>query len=44
MKMPLLRLQHERVYQSEDVFNVEVPNKLGALELGQQMPHYGPRS
>src|SRR5882724_5905641 len=24
--MPLLRLQHERVYQSEGVFNVEMPN------------------
>ena len=24
--MPLLRLQHERVYQGEGVFNVEMPN------------------
>src|ERR1700691_1775935 len=24
--MPLLRLQHERVYQGESVFNVEMPN------------------
>src|SRR5882762_8215730 len=24
--MPLLRLQHERVYQGEGVFNIEMPN------------------
>src|SRR5437868_10832337 len=24
--MPLLRLQHERVYQGEGIFNVEMPN------------------
>jgi hypothetical protein len=44
MTMSLLRLQHGQAYQGEGVFHVAIPNTLGALELGQQIPHYGPRS
>ncbi len=34
--MPLLRLQHERVYQGEGVFNVEMPNMFAGSILDLQ--------
>ncbi len=34
--MPLLRLQHERVYQGEGVFNVEIPNMFAGSILDLQ--------
>jgi hypothetical protein len=34
--MPLLRLQHERVYQGEGVFNVEMPNMFAGPILDLQ--------
>jgi hypothetical protein len=39
--MPLLRLQHERVYQGEGVFNVEMPNMFAGsiLDLQENTPY-----
>src|SRR3978361_2527349 len=41
--MPLLRLQHERVYQGEGVFNVEMPNMFAGsiLDLEENNSHQG---